>query len=124
MGGNYIFYIKYCDEDGNESDIMSESGCISITHGNVVNSIHGTLADERTSKQIELVLSNLDTSFSQFSLYFTRETSDLNGLSVTKCYKLDKSYSIADTVTIIINGYENVFDISPEDLNIKYNYYL
>lgn len=123
MGGNYIFYIKYCDEDGNESDIMSESGCISITHGNVVNSIHGTLADERTSKQIELVLSNLDTSFSQFSLYFTRETSDLNGLSVTKCYKLDKSYSITDTVTIIINGYENVFDISPEDLNIKYNYY-
>ena len=32
--GNYTFYFKYCDYDGNETDIIAESGLVSIFKGN------------------------------------------------------------------------------------------
>jgi hypothetical protein len=31
--GNYVLYFKYCDEDGNETDFIAESGIISIFKG-------------------------------------------------------------------------------------------
>jgi hypothetical protein len=32
--GNYHFYFKYMDADGNESDFIAESGLVSIFIGN------------------------------------------------------------------------------------------
>lgn len=123
MCGNYIFYIKYADEDDNLSEIVSESGSVSIINGNDPESSYGALMDERTAKTILLKISNLDLAFSKFYLYFTRETSDLNGISMTKTYKILNPYQISQDVIITINGYESIEEISNEELNIEYNYY-
>ena len=123
MCGNYVFYIKYADEDDNISDIMSESGAISIFSGDLPSLINGNLLDTRTSKLIRLKISNIDTNFSKFYLYFTRETSDLNGISLTKCYKILTPYDVKSQCIISITGYESVEEISVEELNIQYNYY-
>lgn len=123
MGGNYVFYIKYCDEDMNESEIVSESGAISIFKGNHPGNISGTLVDERTNKGINLKIDHLDNSFSQFYLYFSRETSDLNGISLTKYYKIVTPYLIRDSKTISITGYENIIEVAYEELFKRYNYF-
>ena len=123
MGGNYIFYAAYADEDDNISEIVSESSIISIFHNDVPYKIYGTLMDERTDKVIHLKISNLDTAFSKLYLYFTRDTSDLNGISLTKCYKLTTPYDIKSELDIFINGYEEVEEINIEQLNIQYHYY-
>ena len=123
MCGNYVFYIKYADEDDNLSDIMSESGAISIFSGDLPSLINGNLLDTRTSKLIRLKISNIDTNFSKFYLYFTRETSDTNGVSLTKCYKILTPYDIKSQCIISITGYESIEEISVEELNIQYNYY-
>jgi hypothetical protein len=123
MGGNYIFYIKYADEDGNQSDIMCESSIVSIFNGDSPKNIYGTLSNERSSKTIILKIKNLDLAFSKFYLYFSRETSDLNGVSETKVYKIDDPYTIKQNLKITLTGYENISEISNDELNIRYNYY-
>ena len=123
-GGNYVFYVKFADNDYNKTDIVAESAPISIFKGYLdkVNSIQGTIVDERTDKAITIKLSNIDTSFQKIYLYFTRDTCDENGVRTTKAYELVTPYEIKNTSEVItINGYEDVNEISVEDLNIKYN---
>lgn len=123
-GGNYTFYIKLADNDYNKTDIVAESGQISIFKGylNKVQTISGTLSDELTDKSITLTIENLDTSFSKFYLYYSRESSDTNGVRVSTAGMLTKPYDINGTSCIVnINGYEEITEISPEELNIQYN---
>lgn len=122
--GNYTFYIKYADSDDNLTDIVAESGVVSITHGEFtkVQSISGGLLDERTNKAILLQIQNVDTTFQTIYVYYVRETSDTNGVRLTKAAKLKQGYSIkSNLVSININGFEEIEEISPEELNIKYN---
>lgn len=123
-GGNYTFYIKFADNDYNKTDIVAESGQISIFKGNLtkVESISGTIAEEITDKAITLKISNIDTSFSKFYVYFTRETCDENGIRLTKAGMFTQPYDIKTmSETIIINGYEEIEELSPEEINIQYN---
>ena len=124
-GGNYTFYIKYADDDYNKTDVVCESGQISIFKGNLfdVTSVSGTLQDEITDKSIKLQLSNIDQSFSKFYIYYTREFSDTNGFRMTETRFLTKPYEISgSTKEIIINGYESEEQVSDTELNIQYNY--
>lgn len=123
MGGNYTFYIRYCDEDYNETEVVSESGIVSIFKGSNPSTISGTLLDERTNKTINLHIDNIDSSFSKFYLYFSRDTSDLNGLSLTKYYKISEPFVVPENGIISITGYENIEEINRDTLFINYNYF-
>lgn len=122
--GNYTFYVKFADNDYNQTDVVAESGIVSIFKGDVsdVASITGGLVDEKSDKAVTLRLSNVDTSFSQLYLYYVRETSDINGFRITKAAKLVRPYPIkSGFVTITITGYEDIEEINYDDLNIQYN---
>ena len=104
--------------------MVAESGLISIFNGTMtdISSISGTLVDERTDKAMILNLKNIDTSFSYAYLYYKRETSDLNGVLISKTYSVNQPYKIkSSTLSICFNGYEEVTEIEQEELNIKYN---
>lgn len=123
-GGNYTFYIKLADNDYNKTDIVAESGIISVFKGSLYNisAISGTLENERTDKSIILKLSNLDLSFNKIFIYYKREFSDLNGILKSETCIIDKPYKIKNNShTITINGFEEVTEINEEELNIKYN---
>ncbi len=124
-GGNYTFYAKFADNDYNKTDIVAESGQISIFHGDEmkISSISGTLQDERTDKSIVLNLTNVDQSFSSVYLYYTREYSDTNGFRLTETVSILKPYQIkGDVLQITITGFEQEQLISDSELNIQYNY--
>lgn len=124
-GGNYTFYAKFADNDYNKTDIVAESGQVSIFHGdwNKLSSISGTLQDERTNKSIILSLTNLDTSFSCVYLYYTREFSDTNGFRMSETVSLLKPYTIKDnSVVITITGFEEEQLVDSSELNVTYNY--
>jgi hypothetical protein len=123
MGGNYVFYIKYCDEDFNETEVVSESGIVSVYKNIFPSVISGTILDERVNKSIELHITNFDKNFSRFYIYFSRETCDDNGLLVTKYYKINDYYEISKTSIITISGYENVKEINKDTLFLQYNYF-
>ena len=74
-GGNYTVYLKLADNDYNKTDVIAESGIISVFKGTLekIYSISGTLEDERTDKAINLQINNIDTSFSKVFVYVRRE---------------------------------------------------
>lgn len=120
MGGNYTFYMKYVDGDGNESDFVAETFQIPIFKGTVgyPDSISGTLVDERTDKAIVLYLTNMDPAFQKVKLYFSRETSDLNGIRFSHAYEIVNPFDVIGNATdIMITGYEEINDISLDVIN-------
>lgn len=124
-GGNYVFYLKYLDGDYNETDIVAESGIISVFKGTLSNpkSCSGAYMDERTDKSIVLSLSNIDTSFTYFNLYFVRSTCDETGVILQNIYKINHNYEISSEAQLIsITGYEELISLSTDDLNIQFNY--
>lgn len=124
-GGNYTFYAKFADNDYNKTDIVAESGQISIFNGDEsrISSISGTLQDERTNKAILLNLNNLDQSFSNVYLYYTREFSDTNGFRMSETVSILKPYSIkGDSLQITITGFEEEQLVDDSELNVQYHY--
>ena len=124
-GGNYTFYVKFADNDFNKTDVVCESGQISVFNGTLSSprTIMGTLQDERTDKSISIRINNIDTSFQKVYLYYTRETSDINGARITESAMIREPYDIKNSyLDITINGFEEIEQINEEELNIKYLY--
>ena len=124
-GGNYIFYLKYLDSDFNETDIVAETGIISIFKGSVSTpkTCSGAFMNETTDKSILLSLTDIDTSFTYFNLYYVRNTCDENGILVQEVKKIDRNYEINSEYQLVtITGFEDLIDSTIDDLNIQYNY--
>lgn len=122
--GNYVFYMKYMDDDYNETDIVAQSSVVSIFHGTITDpkTCHGGLLNENTDKCIYFTINNIDTSFTYFKLYVYRTSSDENGILTTEAYKIKNDYEINEKYqNISINGFEEVEPINVEELNIQYN---
>lgn len=132
-GGNYTFYLKMADGDFNKSDIVAESGQVSIFKGNTnsINSISGTLLEEATDKAVQLKIRNIDTTYSNFYILYSREYSDLQGVRMYDVRELVKPSSITEdnlikeedgtySFFIQIDGTEIVTQTSEEELNIEY----
>lgn len=123
-GGNYTFYIKFADNDYNKTDIVAESGQVSIFKGDLskISSISGTILNEETDKYVTLKISNIDKSFSKIYVYYIRNYCDENGIRQTEAALIQEPYDIKNIEeTITITGYETTEEISVEEVNIQYN---
>lgn len=122
--GNYIFYFKYVDADGNESDIIAESSIISVHEGGVDDpkSISGGILNTNCNKIIKLSISNLDTTHDYLNVYYTRTTGEDSYSKVCEYNKiLEKKILSGKIVNLTITGFENVVSIDPSLLNVEYN---
>lgn len=123
--GNYHFYFRYVDEDGNESDFFAESGLISIFIGNKPNSIYSGFRNENSHKQVQFSLYNTDSGYNKVNIYFTIDTSDIQQNAITQAYKIQHSFSLnTESNTIfIITGYEEKTEVPLSDINTQYQIY-
>jgi hypothetical protein len=76
--GNYHFYFKYADADGNESDWVAESGLVSLFIGNTPQSVNTGIRDENSIKGVKFKLSNIDIGYSYVKVYYTRYSADID----------------------------------------------
>lgn len=120
--GNYTFYFKFADVDGNESDFISESGKV-VCHIGAVNSpsaIRGGQGNENSNKLIQFVLKNVDLAYDYIHIYYTRNTGDEVNKTTT-AYKIQDRVRITGLdVPINISGYEVHTEISIDDINAQY----
>ena len=120
--GNYHFYFTYVDSDGNETDIVGESGLVSLFIGQYPTSVLGGFRNENTHKRVNFQVSNIDTSYKYMQVYYTKSTSDINENSVTSAYKIDQKFIIntEQICNINISGYESVDEITLAEINPQY----
>ena len=121
-GGNYTFYIKFGDGDYNQTDVVAESGIVSIFKGTDGDptTISGTLLDERTDKAITLKVTGKNPIYSKIYVYYTREYSDTLGYRLTEAVMLKEPYDM-NFDKIYITGYEQTETINIEELNVDYH---
>lgn len=135
-GGNYTFYIKFGDADYNQTDVVAESGIVSIFNGNdgIPSTISGTLLDERTDKMINLRILGLNPVYSKIYIYYSREYSDSQGYRMTEYgmfsepidmdydeNRTDLTWDNATYQDIWLTGFEQTSPIEPELLNVDYH---
>lgn len=124
--GQYCFYLTYCDSDGNESDIVSESNLIPLFIGGegIPFSMEGGIKNERSNKGILLKISNLDASYNYIKIRYVRYFADYQQNKVYEGKEIIQKYEISnqDYIYVSITGYEPTEDFDPNILNItKFN---
>ena len=120
--GNYTFYFKLADSDGNESDFIAESGKVVCFIGDInqPRSIRGGQLNENSNKLIKFRLNNLDLAYDYINIYYTRSSGDGDSSTITT-YKITDKFKIDKLNTeISITGYENHEELSLEDINVRY----
>ena len=121
--GNYVFYFKLSDGDGNETDWIAQSSIVSCHLGNIRDpfSMRGGMESENSYKQVEFKLINLDPAYNYVSVYYTRATSSQDQSVQTEVYKVGKQFNIINgKATIDITGFETVYLSSQEELNAQF----
>lgn len=122
--GNYHFYFKYTDGDGNDTDFVAESGLVSIFIGESPNNIQSGIEDQNSNKFVKFYISNIDTSYSFVKVYYTRASSTYSEQAITKAYEIDKKYIVINGRSeITITGSESVIDIPISEINQRREYY-
>lgn len=120
--GNYVFYFKYVDSDGNETDFVGETGIVSIFKGNSPRGSKGYLGDYISNKLIRFSLNNVDNAYDYINVYCTRSTGSYNETELISAYKIDTKYIIKNSLaSIVVTGLEKFIEIPLEEINISYN---
>lgn len=119
--GNYHFYFKLADADGNETDFVAESGLVSVFIGEgSYGSVHSGTKNENSTKQIEFGISNIDSAYDYIIVYYSRDTAELNDNRVTEYIKIDKKFGKTNR-KLVITGFENTIEVTAADINLQYN---
>lgn len=122
--GNYVFYFKYVDSDGNETDFVAESGIVSLFLGNLSDplSSKGALLDTDSQKMVSFVLNYVDEAYNYVNVYYTRSTGTPEGTEITKAYKVTTSYVVRNgSCNITVTGIEQIEEITLEEINVAFN---
>lgn len=120
--GNYNFYFKYVDADGNETDFVAESGIVSIFKGSQLGSIHTGFRNENSFKSVRFLLSNVDPAYQYVNVYYTKSTSDINQNPTVTAYKVNQKFLVNNSLVcqVYITGNEDTTEITTSELNNKY----
>ena len=120
--GNYHFYFRYADADGNETDFVAESGLVSVFIGNDPSSVRTGFRDEDSHKSVQFLLTNVDSAYQYVVVYYTRATSDINQNSVVVSKKIEQKFLVNNFLkcNIIITGYEDEIEVSSSEINPQY----
>ena len=120
--GNYNFYFKLADSDGNESDFVSESGQVVCYIGTINNpsSIRGGQLNEISDKIIKFQLNNLDLAYDYINVYYTKTTGSGES-EITETFRILDKFKINKLNTeISITGYETHVQIDNSEINTQY----
>lgn len=120
--GNYHFYFKYADADGNETDYVAESGLVSIFKGKSPQSVNTGYADENSHKLVKFELKNIDNSYQYINVYYTRSSADIFQDSTISAFKIQSKIAIESNnkCNITITGFEEKTQIPLSDINLLY----
>ena len=122
--GNYHFYFKYADADGNETDFVAESGLVSIFKGLTSPlSINTGQRDENSLKCVSFTIKNIDSGYQHLHVYYTRSSAEINQNFVTEAVKINQNFLVNTNgiCNVLITGDEESEKIPISDINLSYN---
>jgi hypothetical protein len=107
--GNYVFYFKLSDADGNETDIVAESGIVSVHMGSINNpaSMRGGEMNENSGKLVQFHLTNIDSGYDYVTVYYSRATSADNYMRTVQATRVLNRFRVRQSIcNVHITGTE------------------
>lgn len=122
--GTYNFFFKFADSDGNESEVVAESGMVQCHIGSInsPNSIRMGMEDENTGKAIHFTLTNIDAGCDYVHVLFSRMSSGV-GQGVIPVYQkviYDFPVTSDGTCDIKITGSETIIGSTLAECTTNY----
>lgn len=122
--GNYTFYFKLADADGNETEIVAESGlvCVHVGKTNDPFSIRMGMKDENTDKAVNFTITNISSGFDFVHVYYARSSSSSDQVTATTYHKIAFDYTVNTNgeCNITITGAEAILGIAQNELQTDY----
>lgn len=121
--GAYTFYFKLADADGNESEVLAESGIVQIHIGEDINpdEMRMGMQDEDSCKSVHFIIDNIDSGFDYVHVLYARSSSGNDQAAVDNYAKVLFDYPVYDeTADITITGREQILGISAKELYTDY----
>ena len=122
--GNYHFYFKLADADGNETDFVAESGLVSLFVGSGDPcAIYTGNKNENTAKLVQFELSNVDPSYNYVSVYYSRATAEDGTNKSIEVQQIDRLYTVNNVhvAKITIDGSEFTITKTESDINLAFD---
>lgn len=121
--GNYHFYFKYSDSDGNESDWVAESGLVSVFIGNSPGSMNTGIRDENSIKSVRFRLSNIDLGYVYVKVYYTRYSADVDSNIIVEAKQVNKNFLVNNSgvCNILLTGDEDTTTVTLEEINSSFD---
>lgn len=121
--GSYTFYFKLADADGNETEIIQESGIVQIFIGDINQPVSNRmgLEDENASKSVKFKLGNIDSGFDYIHVLYARTSSGADQAAATNYYEIKYDYPVINgTCEIEITGNERILGTSQDKFYVDY----
>lgn len=127
--GAYTFYFKLSDADGNESEVLAESGIVQMYIGESTpkggrlypDGVRMGTEDENTGKSVSFSLTNIDSGFDYVHVLYARSSSSNDQAASDTYHKIVFDYPVVDgKADITITGKEQIIGISAEELYVNY----
>lgn len=122
--GNYHFYFKLADADGNETDFVGESGLVSVFIGfSDPSSITTGVETQNSYKSVQFQLSEIDSAYDNVFVYYSRSTAQADESAQTEYVRVDNKFKVNNfgICNINLTGYENSTNITASEINLQYN---
>lgn len=121
--GSYNFYFKYEDDDGNETDFIGETGSI-VCHIGLINnptSIRSGLENENSGKAVNITIDDIDESYNNLRVYYSRRTSSAHHESIVEYKKIINKYTHQNgQFNLRIDGNEATVPSTLQEINKEY----
>lgn len=123
--GNYHFYFKLEDADGNQTDFIGESRLVSIFKGFKPKEIEFGFRQENSYKKLQFFISDIDYAYQYVRVYYTVASADVNENSTVSAYMIEDKFPISANLNcyIDISGSETSTQISVDEINRRYSVY-
>lgn len=121
--GSYTFYFKLADADGNESEVLAESGIVQVHIGEdaTPQEMRMGMQDEDSCKSISFKITNIDSGFDYVHVLFARSSSGNDQAAVDNYAKVIFDYPVYNKqADITITGREQILGISAQELYTDY----
>ena len=121
--GSYTFFFKLADADGNETEIVQESGIVQVhigDDGDPQSSRMG-MEKENSTKALSFKLTNIDNGFDYVHVLFCVRSSAYDQQPSENFFEIKYDYPVTDQSCIItITGSERILECSSQKLYTDY----
>lgn len=123
--GNYHFYFKYSDLDGNETDFIGQSGLVSVFMGNTPDSIYSGFRDQNSHKRVRFLIKDIDASYDYIIVYYSKASGAEFENRTTKYVRINQKYKVSQSnLTVVdITGFEPITEVSDIEINQRLQVY-